>query len=75
MTDKTKHKRGEDLPQSKLTEMDVLLIREAARYREKLRKEASELKSANLAIKFEVHQRTIEKVISYASWKHVADKL
>lgn len=65
---RTKVKRGEELPQSKLTNLDVLLIRQAAEERARLRREASQLSNCSLARKFGVHTRTIEKVLSCDTW-------
>ena len=65
---RTKVKRGEELPQSKLTNLDVLLIRQAAEERARLRRESSQLSNCSLARKFGVHTRTIEKVLSSDTW-------
>jgi len=54
-------KRGIELPQSKLDENDVRLIRELK----------GQLTAKSLAEKFDVHYRTIEKVLSYETWVHV----
>jgi len=66
-----KVKRGEALPQSKLSEDDVRRIRKAVERRELLRKEASALTNKRLAEQLGVHQRTVEKVIQGYSWCHV----
>lgn len=65
-------KRGEQLPQSKLTDDDVRLIHAAVKEREYLRSEASKLTNKKLAEKFDVHIRTIEKAINGYSWSHIA---
>ncbi len=65
-------KRGEELAQSKLTEDDVRLIHEAKVNREDLREHIRlSLSNEALARQFGVHVRTIEKVLSYESWRHV----
>ena len=64
--------RGMDLPQSKLTPLDVDAIRSAARQRDSLRRHIrDELSNAALARKMGVHVRTIEKALSGGSWGHV----
>ncbi len=65
-------KRGQQLPHAKLTEDDVRLIRELVAHREDLIQQARQLSAAKIAEKFDVHQRTIEKVINGYSWGHVA---
>lgn len=65
------HKRGEQLPHAKLTDADVRLLRECVVERERLRKQASELSNQKLAEKFDVHIRTIEKVLQRYTWFHV----
>jgi len=64
--------RGESLPQSKLTEDDIRLIRDLDLERIKLLKEAALLTRAKVALKFDVHVRTIEKIISGETWSHIA---
>ena len=68
---RTKVKRGEELPQSKLSNLDVLLIRQAAEERTRLRREASQLSNCSLARKFGVHTRTIEKIVAGESWAYM----
>lgn len=64
---------GQDLPHSKLMELDVVAIRSAARQRESLRKHIKEnLSNEALSKSFGVHVRTIEKVLQYYTWSHVA---
>ena len=59
-------KRGEDLPQTKLTRSQVDFIRAAKEKREAMRKEINDtLSNKALAEQFGVHYRTIEKVLSY----------
>lgn len=65
-------KRGEELPQSKLTPELVAEIRSARRQREALRKHIAEnLSNEALAKKLGVHIRTIEKAITNESWSHL----
>ena len=65
--------RGQDLPQSKLLDMDVISIRSAARQRESLRKHIAEnLSNAALAKIYGTHERTIEKILTRETWSHVA---
>ena len=64
--------RGMDLPQSKLTPLEVEAIRSAATQRESLRKHIRErLSNDALARDLGVHVRTIEKVLARATWSHV----
>jgi hypothetical protein len=65
--------RGQDLPQTKLLELDILSIRSAARQRENLRQHIrNTLSNEALAGIYGVHVRTIEKVLSYEAGSHVA---
>ena len=65
-------KRGFDLPQTKIPPLAIIAIREAARKREELRREITEKYSnAALAKEWGVHPRTIEKIISYETARHV----
>lgn len=66
--------RGMELPWSKLMPLDVMAIRSAARQRESLKQHIREhLSNDALARKFGVHRRTIEKVLAYETWMHVAE--
>ena len=67
----TKVKRGEQLPHAKLTNDDVRNIRALIDHREELKRQASLLSNKRLAEKYDVHQRTIEKLSSGFSWSHV----
>ena len=67
-----KVKRGQDLPQSKLTDDDVKMIRQLIEHREELKRQASELTAAKIAEKFGVHIRTIDRVSTGENWGHVA---
>ena len=65
-------RRGQELPQAKLLDVDVITIRSAAKQRENLRKYIREnLSNDALAQKFGVHTRTIEKIVQFESWSHV----
>lgn len=64
-------KRGDQLPHAKLTNDDVRNIRALIDHREELKRQASLLSNKRLAEKYNVHQRTIEKVSSGFSWSHV----
>ncbi|MYN42716.1 hypothetical protein GTP55_25560 [Duganella sp. FT109W] len=67
--------RGEALPQSKLTDDDVLAIRAAQKERDTQRQRiATELSNAALAHRFGVHVRTVEKVLQRDSWSHLLRK-
>lgn len=64
--------RGMQLPQSKLTPLEVEAIRSAAKQREALRKHIRDkLSNDALARDLGVHVRTIEKVLARESWGHV----
>ena len=57
--------RGQELPHTKLLDLDVIDIRSAARQREKLMQHIREnLSNAALAKRHGVHIRTIEKALS-----------
>lgn len=64
--------RGTDLPQSKLTEDDVIDIRSMQRQRAKLLAHIKEnLSNDAMAKKFNIHPRTLEKILSRETWSHV----
>jgi len=64
--------RGQDLPQTKLLEIDVISIRSAARQRENLRRHISNtLSNEALAKQYSTHVRNIEKIITRQSWSHL----
>lgn len=63
---------GSRLPQSKLDESDVRLIRQIHSEKQAEIKKLNHSCSAKaLAEKFGVHYRTIEKVLNYSTWRHV----
>ena len=65
--------RGQDLGQSKLNDDAIESIRSASTQREKLRQHIKDtLSNDALAKAHGVHVRTIEKVLSYETWGHIA---
>lgn len=65
-------KRGLDLPHAKLTPLEIISIRGAARKREALRKEINDtLSNQALARQFGVSVRAIERALAYETHKHV----
>ena len=64
--------RGQELPQSKLLDMDVISIRSARRQRLALLAHIKgNLSNEALAKKYGVHVSTIEKALSNESWCHL----
>ena len=64
--------RGEDLPWSKLTDERVRLIRAQHAAKERLKRELdARFSAAALAVEYGVAETTIQKVLSYATWRHV----
>lgn len=64
--------RGQDLPQTKLLDLDIVSIRSVAKQRENLRKHIkNNLSNEALAKQFGVHVRTIEKCLAYETGSHV----
>lgn len=64
--------RGQDLPHAKLLDLEVAAIRSAARQRENLRRHIKDnLSNEALAKKFNIHIRTVEKILSYETWGHI----
>ena len=65
-------KRGEELPQTKITDAQVVEIRTAAEKRRELREWIAEhLSDRALAEKYRVHRRTIEKILARETHFHV----
>ena len=65
--------RGQELTHSKLLDMDVIDIRSAHRQRIKLLDYIrNNLSNEALAKKHGIHVRSIEKIVSYETWGHVA---
>jgi hypothetical protein len=64
--------RGQDLPQAKLLDMDVIDIRSAKRQRDNMLKYIKEnLSNDALSKKYSIHARTLEKVLSRETWCHL----
>ena len=64
--------RGFDLPQTKIPTGGIIAIREAAVKRKQMRDEiTAKLSNEALARKWNVHVRTIEKIISKETGRHV----
>lgn len=72
---KTAHefaKRGQELPQSKLMDIEIIEIRSMIKQKENLKKYIKEnLSNEAIAKKFNVHYRTIEKISAYETWTHL----
>lgn len=65
--------RGQDLPQTKLLDLEVASIRSAVRQREKLRQHiADNLSNKALAQQYGVSLRTIERLTQHETWSHIA---
>ncbi len=65
--------RGQQLPQAKLLDLDVIAIRSAKRQRESLLAHIrNTLTNEALAKQFNVHRRTIEKVLARKTWRDLA---
>ena len=64
--------RGQALPQSKLSDAQVMEIRSAQEKREDLRAHIRDsLSNEALAARMGVHVRTVEKVLSRETWAHL----
>ncbi len=64
--------RGEDLPHAKLTEDDIREIRAMHHYKmEQIEILNKKYSAKAIAQKYGVHYRTIEKILSYETWRHV----
>ena len=65
--------RGQDLPQTKLLDLEVAAIRSAVRQREKLRQHiADNLSNKALAKQYGVSLRAIERLTQHETWSHIA---
>lgn len=65
--------RGNELPQAKLTPLLVIEIRRRNEEKQRRIAELNAKYSAKaMAADLGVHVRTIEKVLRYESWRHVA---
>jgi len=64
--------RGQDLPQAKLLDCDVIDIRSCKRQRDALLKHIKDnLSNEALCKRYGIHPRTLEKVLSRQSWIHL----
>jgi hypothetical protein len=68
---RTKVKRGSELPQAKLDDSDVRMIRQLIAERNRHMQAAKSLSNALIAEKFGVHYRTIDRISAGESWTHV----
>jgi glutamate 5-kinase len=65
-------KRGSDLPQSKLDEKEVIKIRrQYAKAQLAIARIQSRWTAKGIARTYGLHHRTIEKILSGATWTHV----
>ena len=66
------YKQGSDLPHSKLNATLVRRIRDEHAAKEQAKRELdAKSGAAALAARYGVHENTITKVLTYATWKHV----
>lgn len=64
--------RGQELPQAKLTDLDVIAIRSAVRQRENLLNYITEkLSNKALCKQFGVSANSIDRIISRETWGHI----
>jgi hypothetical protein len=64
--------RGSELPQAKLNERLVAMIRAEHAEKERQKRELDRLHSAEaIAKRYQVSVNTITKVLTYATWRHV----
>lgn len=64
--------RGQDLPQAKLLELDVIDIRSAHRQRQKLLQYIKDnLSNEALCTRYGIHIRTLEKIVTRQTWTHL----
>ncbi len=64
--------RGDELPQSKLNAKLVAMIRRQHARKERLKVALDARYSAEaFAKRFGVHKNTVDKVLTYATWRHV----
>tara|TARA_R110000796_G_scaffold41577_5_gene102816 strand:- start:271 stop:489 length:219 start_codon:yes stop_codon:yes gene_type:complete len=69
--DGTIYAKGEDHHKAKLTEEDVIFIRQIHADYVEQRKKLLCMSPAALALKFDVSKQAIESVIYFKSWKHI----
>ena len=64
--------RGQDFPQSKLLEIDVIDIRSAKRQRDNMLKYIREnLSNDALCKRYCIHANTLAKILSHETWCHL----
>lgn len=64
--------RGQELPQAKLLDLEVIDIRSAHRQRQNLMKYIKEnLSNEALCKKYGIHLRTLEKIVTRQTWSHL----
>lgn len=64
--------RGQELPQAKLLDMDVINIRSAKRQRDNLLQHIKDnLSNAALCKRYGIHPRTLEKILARETWSHL----
>ena len=64
--------RGQDLPQAKLPDLDVIDIRSAKRQRDALLAHIkANLSNDALCKRYGIHARTLEKILSRETWSHL----
>lgn len=64
--------RGQDLPQAKLLDLDVIEIRSMKRQRESLLKHIRDnLSNEAICKRYGIHPRTLEKIMSRETWSHL----
>lgn len=64
-------KRGSALPHAKLNETKVAEILATIERREAIKKELRTLTNTNLAKRYGVHNRTIDRISASETWGHV----
>lgn len=65
-------RRGNDLPQTKLTAEDVKMIRELHAFKQdEIKRLNKTLSIEGLAEKFDVSPGTVDKILRYQTWKHI----
>lgn len=65
------YRAGENHKDAKLTEADVMAIRELNAERERLRKEANKLSIKAIAEKFDIHEGHVKRIIRGECWTHI----
>ena len=64
--------RGEELPQAKLSDEDVLAIRSSQKQRENLRRHIeTNLSNKALAKTYGISERAIERILARETWVHL----